>query len=44
MWVAVFLVGILSGALRRRHLRRVLRNPVPLMWVAVAVLCWAAST
>lgn len=41
MWLAATAMALWVG---RRHPRRLLRLPVPLLWVVTAVLCWKAST
>lgn len=43
MWLAATAMAVWVVPLRRRNLRNVLRLPVPLLWVVVAVLCWRAS-
>lgn len=44
MWLAATAMAlwVVRGAMRNPH--RLLRLPVPLVWVVVAVLCWTAST
>jgi hypothetical protein len=43
MWVAVTAMALRVAPRQPRTLRDVVRLPVPLVWVAVAVLCWRAS-
>ena len=43
MWVVATLMALQVTQVRRQGLRDFLRLPVPVVWVAVAVLCWAAS-
>jgi hypothetical protein len=44
MWLAASAMAFWVAGRRMRSPRRFLRLPVPLLWVVVAVLCWAAST
>jgi hypothetical protein len=45
-WVAALSLAAaaLAGWQARRLLRRLLRLPVPLVFVVIAVLCWTASS
>jgi hypothetical protein len=42
-WLAATAMATSVAARRMRGLRGLLRLPVPLVWVVVAVLCWQAS-
>jgi hypothetical protein len=44
MWLAATAMATWIAARRVRNLRGLLRLPVPLIWVVIAVLCWTAST
>jgi hypothetical protein len=44
MWLTVALVAIYAGARRAPRFRDLLRLPVPIFFVVVAVLCWMATT
>ena len=44
MWLAATAMAIWVSRRRLRNLRSLLRLPVPLLWVVIAVLCWRAST
>lgn len=44
MWLAVTVVAIWVAARRVRSPRDLIRLPVPVFFVLVAVLCWNAST
>ena len=50
MWLAATVMALwiasrdARGARSPRNLRNILRLPVPLLWVVIAVLCWNAST
>ena len=44
MWLAATAMVFWVAPVRRDNLREFLRLPVPVLWVAVAVLCWTAST
>lgn len=44
MWLAATAMAIWIVWRGFRSLRNLLRLPVPLLWVVVAVLCWQAST
>ncbi len=47
MWLAATVMALWVarlGTSTRRNLRSLLRLPVPLLWLVVAVLCWRAST
>ena len=44
MWLAATVMALWIAARGSRGLRGVLRLPVPVLWVVVAVLCWNAST
>lgn len=48
MWLAAagmaFFVGVRHAHDLRRMVRSLLRLPVPLVWVLVAIVCWKAST
>jgi hypothetical protein len=43
MWLAATALAVRVTSVRRSALRNILRMPVPLVWIAVAVLCWVAS-
>lgn len=43
MWVAATVMALWVARRRLREPRTLLRLPVPLVWMVVAVLCWAAS-
>ena len=44
MWLAAAVMALAISLPRLRSVRGLLRLPVPLVWVVVAVLCWLAST
>lgn len=44
MWFVATAMATVVAARRVRSVRGVLRLPVPLIWIVVAVLCWQAST
>ena len=44
MWLAATAMAWWIAGRKVRSLRGVMRLPVPLLWVVVAVLCWVAST
>ena len=44
MWLAATAMALWIARRGLRNPREFLRLPVPLLWVVVAVLCWAAST
>ena len=44
MWLAAFVMVPLVTTNRKGMLGAGLRLPVPLLWIAVAALCWVAST
>lgn len=44
MWLAATAMALWIAWRGDRSLRNLLRLPVPLLWVVVAVLCWKAST
>jgi hypothetical protein len=44
MWLAATVMVPFVSPMRGRSLGGSARLPVPLLWVAVAVLCWVAST
>jgi hypothetical protein len=44
MWLVATAMAFWMIARRMRNLRGLLRLPVPLLWIVVAVLCWKAST
>ena len=44
MWLGIAAVAIWAGARRIQRVRDLLRLPVPILFVTVAVLCWVAST
>jgi hypothetical protein len=44
MWLAATAMALWVTGRRMRSPRGLLRLPVPLLWVVVAVLCWEAST
>jgi hypothetical protein len=44
MWLVATAMAFLVAARRVRSVRGLLRLPVPLLWIVVAVLCWMAST
>ena len=44
MWMGVAATAVFAGARRVHNLRDLLRLPVPVFFVIVAVLCWLAST
>ena len=44
MWLAATAMALWVSARRVRKVRSLLRLPVPLLWVVIAVLCWNAST
>lgn len=44
MWLTATIMAMVVSLRRVRSLRGLLRLPVPLVWVIVAVLCWQAST
>ena len=44
MWVAATAMAMWVALSRVRSLKGLLRLPVPLLWIAVAILCWVAST
>ena len=44
MWVAAAVMAFWVAPVRGRNLRRMMRLPVPFVWLVIAVLCWAAST
>lgn len=43
MWLAATAMALWVSRPAVRNLRNLLRLPVPLLWVVVAVLCWKAS-
>jgi hypothetical protein len=43
MWLIATVMAVWVAGRRVRNLRAILRLPVPLVWVVVAVLCWTAS-
>jgi hypothetical protein len=43
-WLSATVMALSIARRRVRSLRGLLRLPVPLLWVIVAVLCWVAST
>lgn len=44
LWVAAAIMAWTIAARRVRSVREVLRLPVPVVWLVVAVLCWIASS
>jgi hypothetical protein len=44
MWLAATAMAVWVTRRKLRNLRSLLRLPVPLLWVVVAVLCWLEST
>ena len=44
MWLAATAMALWVARRGLRNPRQLLRLPVPLLWVVVAVLCWQAST
>jgi hypothetical protein len=44
MWLIATAMAMWIAARRMRSLRGLLRLPVPMLWVVIAVLCWTAST
>jgi len=44
MWFAIAWVAVWAGLRRASRVRDLVRLPVPVFFVTVAVLCWAAST
>lgn len=44
MWLAATAMAFWVAKPDLRNPRRILRLPVPLVWVVVAALCWMAST
>ena len=44
MWLVAAAMAFASAGRRVRSLRRMLRLPVPFIWVVIAALCWIAST
>ena len=44
MWLVAAVMAVSIAWLRNRSFRHLLRLPVPLLWVAVGLLCWTAST
>jgi hypothetical protein len=44
MWLVATAMAVWIATRKVRSLRGLLRLPVPLLWVVVAVLCWQAST
>ena len=44
MWLAATAMALVISWRGARSLRSLLRLPVPMLWVGVAVLCWTAST
>ncbi len=44
MWIAATVMALWVVRRGLRNPRTLLRLPVPLLWVVVAVLCWVAST
>lgn len=43
MWLVATAMALWVARLRLRNLRNLLRLPVPLLWVVIAVLLWRAS-
>jgi hypothetical protein len=45
-WLAVFWLAATATSfwVARRRVRNLLRPPIPLLFVVIAVMCWAAST
>jgi hypothetical protein len=44
MWLVATAMAAWLAGIRVRKLRGLLRLPVPLVWLVVAYLCWAASS
>ena len=44
MWLVATVMALSIAWRGVRSIRNILRLPVPLLWVVVAVLCWRAST
>jgi hypothetical protein len=44
MWLAATAMALFISGRRLRRIRDLMRLPVPMTWVVVAVLCWVAST
>lgn len=44
MWFGIALVASWAGLKRATRIRDVMRLPVPILFVVVAILCWVAST
>ena len=44
MWLGIAMVAIWAAIKRIKRARDLLRLPVPVLFVTVAVLCWVAST
>lgn len=44
MWLAATAMALFISGRRLRRVRDLMRLPVPMTWVVVAVLCWVAST